>query len=405
MLRVDKFIVGENRFINPQPSKVQDVLYRIFENESYSEDVFALTKAVASALPEEKALLCWPHVDLEDLYFSEYRDSSYIFAPAKLKSFGTNISEVLSKLLDSCITKRKFNLGERDNLKNLFNYLFTVANHWETLVGEGFDREKGFDRATKVLSVGKYALKIPSYKYNWQYTPDLDNWCFLYPKYRTLKTYKGSVLMKTKDIKILENVGKHEQAGVSSFVNYMDKKECLNYYRQNYLKEFSSVSQKSFDDIALDFASLNNDFSKDGNYTHFAFENPNNIILKDDKLYLVDELIENYFEPNTTSHYLFNMLGIVHQFDLHCGIDYEDATPHAQVLFKKILNSCALAKLPPISEQRSSVYMLNQVLKNFKIETPVENIIEKFEKINKIQDAGIRVKSMNMYTKELLEKT
>ena len=405
MLRVDKFTVNGCVIKNPRSSQVRNVLNRIFEDEEYSEDVFALTKAVASVLPKEKSLLCWPHIDLQDFGFSEFFDKSYIFDPAKLKSFGTNIYEVLGKLLDSCISKRKFNRGERDNLKNVFNYLFTYNKRWGYVLGTGMDREKGFCNQTKVLDAGKYALKVPAYPYEWQYEPDLTNWVFMPQKYRKLKTYKGSVLLKTNNIKILENVGEHQQAGISSFMNYSDKNDAYNYYINTYLKDFSTVPQSSFDDIALDFATLNRDFSKDGKYTNFAFENPNNIILKDGKLYLVDELIEGHSEPNTTADYLFNMLSIVHQFDMHNHVDYAESMPYAKTIFKKILKSSALAQLPPVSSDKHGEYILKQVLENFKINVFVEDVAKEFERINSISDSVTRVKTMEKYADKLLNIT
>ena len=401
MLRVNKFTVNRNVIKNPQSSQVREVLTRIFEDDEISEDAFALTKAIASVLPKEKALSCWPHVDLEGFSFVEFRDPAYIFDPERLKSFGTDITEVLNRILDSCISKRKFKPDQRDNLKNVFNYLFNNTRWWNVL-GTGMDREKGFCRQTKVLDAGKYAIKVPSYNYKWQYEPDLTNWVFMSQKYRKLKTYKGSVLLKTKDLKIMENVGEHQQAGISSFNNYSDKVESYNYYINTYLKDFSAVPQKSFDDVALDFATLNRDFSKDGKYTNFAFENPNNIILKDGKLYLVDELIEEHTEPNTTADYLFNMLSIVHQFDMHNHVDYAGSMPYAKTIFKKILKSSALAQLPPVPSGKRGEYILEQVLGNFKINVPVEDVVMEFGKINKIQDKVARVKTMEKYADKLL---
>ena len=105
------------------------------------------------------------------------------------------------------------------------------------------------------------------------------------PIVQKLKTYYGEAVAKIGNIKILKNAAETETpipAGVKyGLTEYWQK---LGYYRDVYLKKFTSLPQKAFDDVAADFKTLSTERKA------FDTINPNNFLADGDKIKIIDDI-------------------------------------------------------------------------------------------------------------------
>lgn len=105
------------------------------------------------------------------------------------------------------------------------------------------------------------------------------------PIVQKLNTYYGDAVAMIGNIKILKNAAETETpipAGVKDgLTEYWQK---LGYYRDVYLKKFTSLPQKAFDDVAADFKTLSTERKA------FDTINPNNFLADGDKIKIIDDI-------------------------------------------------------------------------------------------------------------------
>lgn len=105
------------------------------------------------------------------------------------------------------------------------------------------------------------------------------------PLMAKLKTYYGDFVAKFGEFKILKNAKTSDnflEAGVKEGIN--DSWQKMNYYRDTYLKRFSALPQKAFDEVAADFKVLRKERKS------FDTINPNNFLADGDTLKITDDI-------------------------------------------------------------------------------------------------------------------
>lgn len=122
--------------------------------------------------------------------------------------------------------------------------------------------------------------------------------------FKDLTNYFGEAIVEFGRFQILKNIGKHRPAGVPKHISEnLSKTQVNHYYLTRYLPIFSRVPQSSYDEFALNLASLNEIKTGIRQYCAFDSLNPNNVVLKKGKLYLVDDIdtMQDMSYANTTA--------------------------------------------------------------------------------------------------------
>lgn len=200
---------------------------------------------------------------------------------------------------------------------------------------------KGYKGAVYQID-SKYALKVPNFFRQGFKLP-----YFLTGFSDFLKCYFGDQIATFGDYKILKNIGKHTPVGIP---HSMDKDITLSierekYYNETFLPKFTQIPQKAFDDVAKDCRLLN-EFDDGGAKLKYKFDfvNPNNFVLKGDKILITDEIICTNFENNNLSGLLQSMLNYK-EIGNQTSSD-EKTLPLFRTLYKKIILAGMKEKLP-----------------------------------------------------------
>lgn len=165
-----------------------------------------------------------------------------------------------------------------------------------------------------------------------------------------LKTYYGEPLINLeKQIVVLKNVssnGKHTNAGVpKQITSAMTYGEQLQYWNEKYLPVFANLPQKSFDNLAKDFATLNT-YRSGSIYYSFDTKNPNNAVLVGkNSLRIVDDINKTYTKNENTTAALLRLF--VEKIDLDYLVE-KDITNETLIkeLTKKIILAGEKHELP-----------------------------------------------------------
>lgn len=109
--------------------------------------------------------------------------------------------------------------------------------------------------------------------------------------FKKLKNYFGEALVEFGKFQILKNVGAHFPAGVPEhIVKNLSRNKLDKYYIYSYLPRFAKIPQSSYDELAKDLAALNEIILGPRQYCVFDSLNPNNIVARCGRLFLVDEI-------------------------------------------------------------------------------------------------------------------
>jgi hypothetical protein len=219
-------------------------------------------------------------------------------------------------------------------------------------------------------------------------------------EYSDLLTYMGDVILDTGKFRILRNLGEHIPAGKPH--NLTEQPGV--YYIKKYLPAFSKVPQESYDAILEDCGRLNDRYEKMGCYKLFDFLNSNNIVLKGDKLYWVDEIQESEKDWNTITKVLSMMLNHRYIRDKEITEMHGTALDNARIIFKKILHAGMKADVPIFRDIHKANDIWHNLLTNLKIDLTPSKIIEDLEKIYKIDDCKTRVQEVDKYVDSLFLK-
>lgn len=156
-----------------------------------------------------------------------------------------------------------------------------------TLVSEKFI-EKG-SHASVYQITRKYAARVPN---EVKINPDNvgNNLKIGENIFRNLNNYFGEAVVELGQFQILRNVGRHTTAGVPQHkAEKLSLSEIKKYYLEKYLPKFANLPQGSYDEIAADLNKVNSMKSDARTYYCIDAYNPNNIVAKSDRLFIVDE--------------------------------------------------------------------------------------------------------------------
>lgn len=192
-------------------------------------------------------------------------------------------SRELEKVLDSVINKPQINESE----KNLLIKKIKAALQ-DILIDRRFIEEGSHNKIYKITK--KYAARIPiGEKINAENIGDDLEWGE--NKFKALRNYFGEAIVKLGKFQILRNVSPQTPAGIPEHLakKYSDGRK-KGYYLNKYLPKFACVSQHSYNVLARDLAKLNEMKFGPRLFGLFDSLNPNNIVLHEGNLMLVDEI-------------------------------------------------------------------------------------------------------------------
>ena len=195
-----------------------------------------------------------------------------------------------------------------------------------------------------------------------------------------------------QNFRILKNIGKHLPAGVAYKT---DAAKVDNAYI-NYLLKFSNVSQDSYDNIVKDCITLNK--RQINNKTCWLFDtvNPNNLVLKDNKLFWVDDITVSYGTRNNLVD-LLDMLLNHKRLGMYVNHGYGEYLPQARAIFEKVVLAGAKNQLPIKGTSVMTKINCNQFLKNLEIDEKAENFIDDISNIFSIQEYDKRISETKKY--------
>lgn len=253
--------------------------------------------------------------------------------------YKSKFSKKLEKALDKPIITRK----EAKNLLKDFTDMYYKKVSQETKIGSGF-----YGTVYKIDDC--YVLK----RGNERLAPEFKGIKLIKNgKFSHLKNYFGEAIAKIynkigEDMFILKNVyskGKSIPVGVPvEFAQNHTKEECLKYYAENYLPKFAKLPQRSFDNIAKDFAILNSMCKKNRSY-FFDFLNPNNFVLCGKTIRILDDI--NQYERATRNCVTDLFEVFINKMYLDCDAVFDEKLVSLRkILAKKLILAGAKHNIP-----------------------------------------------------------
>ncbi|MBR5556058.1 hypothetical protein IKU74_08605 [bacterium] len=205
-------------------------------------------------------------------------------------------------------------------------------------------------------------------------------------KFDDLKTYSGKVLARIGNIELIKNVTRDK----NKFTEMAKPSDdgIPRYLRA--LKEFASLPQKAFDNLAMDFKKLNE--IKDPNlFYRFDTNNPNNFIKVGDDIRIVDDID---WVPTEEPNDLFNLLRIF--------IHKEGDSEFKKEIFKKCLIASENANLPMEAAHKYFKKFMDEMCQ---FANSKKNFNEIFEKLTEIRtsnkDSATKAKEITDFINEL----
>ena len=299
--------------------------------------------------------------------------------------------ETIGEMLHRVISKNTFSVSEEDNLRQLLMKYLPTLKSKKRLLGFGFHESVYRINDEFAIKMGKNT-KIE----------DVGNLELCKKEHSDLKSYFGGVLAKFGRIQILRNLGDHTPVGIPYG---MSKDKATDYYRNEYLPLFANVPQESYNSLLADCATLNKRFNEGYDfYCHvFDYVNPNNIVLKYNKLFWVDKIRRDSSEKNSVSQVLNMMLnkyGIDNKDWISDG--YGGSLVQARKIFNKIVIAGAENNL---SFRTGSDMFSNKVLKNIfsnlRFNEDADNITKNIESIYRIENKSERILALKEYLSSL----
>lgn len=236
------------------------------------------------------------------------------------------------------------NTADRNELLELLRLFKTVKSNIKNknkLLGKGY---KG-----NVYEIdSQYALKIPTH-----FRQGINIPVFIQNSFSSLKSYFGNKIAIMGDYSILKNIGKHIPIGIPLSMSSKDRVEEANiYYDEVFLPKFANLPQKAFDNIAEDCNTLNNlkDNVQDLKYS-FDYMNPNNFVIKNNKILILDDIVCDINASNTISD-LFKAMLCYKEFGVQNSKNKTNLENYRKI-YKKIILA-GIKKDLPLGYDKSS---------------------------------------------------
>lgn len=303
-------------------------------------------------------------------------------------------SRKLQKELDAFCLRQTHTHGDileiKEKIKNIVD---------TTFVDEKFIEEGSKNAVFKITR--KYVARIPK---NEKITRDSlgDDLQLGKKLYEHIENYYGEPLLQFGPLQILKNIGKHLPAGVPEHIaKNLSKSKLNSYYTNRYLPKFAQVSQSAYDLLAKTISALNNTKIDGYKYCEFDSENPNNIVLRKGKFYLVDDIetdCEKSFS-NTTAKLLQIF---INKADIYTLAPSDPrGLKDTRKIFKKLILASSGADVPPAASKRD--YQNWQIaLKRCGIKDEAYIVINALEEIDrKYPDLSVRKEKALNYINEL----
>lgn len=205
-------------------------------------------------------------------------------------------------------------------------------------------------------------------------------------KFDDLKTYSGKVLARIGNVEILKNVTQNKNIFLE-MTKPMD--DGIPRYL-NSLKEFASLPQKAFDNLAKDFQKLN-EIKETNLFYRFDTNNPNNFIKVGDKIKIVDEI---NWVPTEAPNDLFSLLRIF--------IHKEGQSEYKKDIFKKCLLASEKNNLPMEAAHKYFKKYMDDICQFANSKKTFNEIFETLTDLRKnIPDETLRLKKVENFIEEL----
>lgn len=211
------------------------------------------------------------------------------------RSFATKTSHVLENCIDNVVGGNVFSIVSKIKLKKLLSQLLPDIKKTENFINSGFE--------SSVYKISdKYVLKVPN-----DDSEQLSSW-YNFPTcpnkhFAKLDFYYGEPLVKCGEIEILKNATPTDNY-VCCGLKYKSRntEDEIQKYEKEFIPFLSSLPQSSYTDFAKGLKELNSistQYKESKLYFIPDVMNPNNIIIHDKKIKLVDRLEECHTkEPN-----------------------------------------------------------------------------------------------------------
>lgn len=303
-------------------------------------------------------------------------------------------SRVLQTAIDKAL--RKQTLSEKDIL-DLSTKIKNAVD--DVITPERFIEEGTHNAVYKITR--KYAARVPvEEKIDSSELPQKA--VFGQGIFNHLHHYFGEAIIRLGNFQILKNVGKHTPAGVPEHYSKQLSKSSINrYYKEKYLPHFARITQNSYNELANDIAKLNEIKLGVRSYCLFDSLNPNNIVARAGKLYLVDEINTLYDKSygNTTAKLLEVFINRATKD--HEAPDAGNKLKFVRNIFKKVViaadNTCLLH-----ADTKEDYALWEKALEKCKFNISANEILNKLDNLQyKIKDPQKRTTLVKNYLNHL----
>ncbi len=299
--------------------------------------------------------------------------------------------------IDKALLKKSLSETEQDVfVKEISDALETI------LVPPKFIEEGSHNAVYKITH--KYAARVPL-----GYTPNDFNKNDLLKLGRgifaKLQNYFGEAVLEIGKLQILPNVGKHIPAGIPEHLTkFLGKNKINQYYINTYLPTFAKLPQDSYNSLIQDIEKLNEIKLGPHQYCLFDYLNPNNIVTRSGKLYLVDEIdtLQDKSYMNTTAKLLnvFINRASRNQEAPFAGENIK----FVRKIFKKVLIASANVNMLP-ANSKEDIEIWQRALKKCNINTNVYEILDNIENISaKYNIREERINASKIYLDKLFNE-
>ncbi len=288
-------------------------------------------------------------------------------------SFQAYYKSPFSKHLEQVLQTRN---GEQE-LSNHFQKIFKAKKQASNKLGEGAN---GIVYRIDDYYVFKVYKNINPNSFNFNFKYSQEN------IFGTLKKYYGKVIAKFGQIEVIKNVthNKHKFVELANPATNGIKK-----YNE-VLKEFVTLPQKAFDNLAKDFVELNK-IHKSSLFYKFDTNNPNNFIKVGNSIRIVDDID---WVPSKEPNDIYSFMRIFIKED-------GDANLKKQIL-KKCILACEKNKIPINDTYDYLSNFMDDLFKNAGIKISFEDYYIEMQNLrNTCKNDNIRMQKV----KEYIDKT
>lgn len=303
-------------------------------------------------------------------------------------------SRNLQKAIDEAL--RKQTLTDCDKLE-LSNRIKAAVG--DVLTPNKFIGEGSHNAVYKITR--KYVMRIPiGEKINPEELPDMP--IIVSRIFKGLNNYFGEAIFKLGKIQILPNVGIHIPAGIPEHFSKNNQKcSAHKYYKEKYLPHFAKISQASYNELANDIAKLNEIKCGPRSYCLFDSINPNNIVSRAGRLFLVDEIdtLCDKSYSNTTAKLLEVFINRATKDSESPSVG--NSIKFVRQIFKKVVIAADNASLLH-ADSKEDFANWQKALNKCKIHNNATDVIYKLEHIHETtKNPSERIKLIQTYINKL----